>query len=53
MLPIMLPVYHYYQVPYYFAGCKLYDILAGKENMETSYLMSKGTGSAICFLRVS
>ncbi|KAH8825235.1 FAD dependent oxidoreductase-domain-containing protein [Flagelloscypha sp. PMI_526] len=42
MLPIMLPVYHYYQVPYYFAGCKLYDILAGKENMETSYLMSKG-----------
>ncbi|KAJ7611615.1 FAD dependent oxidoreductase-domain-containing protein [Roridomyces roridus] len=42
MLPIMLPVYKYWQVPYYFAGCKLYDILAGKENMETSYVMSKG-----------
>ncbi|KAF8644997.1 hypothetical protein AX16_008152 [Volvariella volvacea WC 439] len=42
MLPIMLPIYKYWQVPYYWAGCKLYDILAGKENMETSYLMSKG-----------
>jgi glycerol-3-phosphate dehydrogenase len=42
MLPIMLPVYKYWQVPYYLAGCKLYDILAGKENMETSYVMSKG-----------
>lgn len=42
MLPIMLPVYKYWQVPYYWAGCKMYDILAGKENMESSYLMSKG-----------
>ncbi|KAF5350533.1 hypothetical protein D9756_008519 [Leucocoprinus leucothites] len=42
MLPIMLPVYKYWQVPYYLAGCKLYDVLAGKENMETSYVMSKG-----------
>ncbi|EJC98962.1 DAO-domain-containing protein [Fomitiporia mediterranea MF3/22] len=42
MLPIMLPVYKYWQVPYYWAGCKLYDILAGKENMESSYIMSKG-----------
>ena len=32
----------YWQVPYYWVGCKLYDVLAGKENMETSYLMSKG-----------
>ncbi|KAG9315983.1 FAD dependent oxidoreductase-domain-containing protein [Chiua virens] len=42
MLPIMLPLYKYWQVPYYYAGCKMYDLLAGKENMETSYLMSKG-----------
>ncbi|KAF8509733.1 FAD dependent oxidoreductase-domain-containing protein [Gautieria morchelliformis] len=42
MLPIMLPVYKYWQVPYYWAGCKMYDILAGGENMESSYLMSKG-----------
>lgn len=32
----------YWQVPYYWVGCKMYDMLAGKENMETSYLMTKG-----------
>ncbi|TFK31818.1 FAD dependent oxidoreductase-domain-containing protein [Crucibulum laeve] len=32
----------YWQVPYYLAGCKMYNVLAGKENMETSYVMSKG-----------
>ncbi|KAF8157831.1 FAD dependent oxidoreductase-domain-containing protein [Crassisporium funariophilum] len=42
MLPIMLPIYKYWQVPYYWAGCKMYDVLAGKENMESSYLMTKG-----------
>ncbi|KAI0953405.1 glycerol-3-phosphate dehydrogenase, variant 3 [Taiwanofungus camphoratus] len=42
MLPIMLPIYKYWQIPYYWVGCKMYDILAGKENMESSYLMSKG-----------
>ena len=42
MLPIMLPIYRYWQVPYYWVGCKMYDILAGKENMESSYLISKG-----------
>ncbi|KAF6754931.1 DAO-domain-containing protein [Ephemerocybe angulata] len=42
MLPIMLPIYKYWQVPYYWAGCKMYDVLAGKENMESSYVMSKG-----------
>ncbi|KAF9474285.1 DAO-domain-containing protein [Pholiota conissans] len=42
MLPIMLPIYKYWQVPYYWSGCKMYDVLAGKENMESSYLMSKG-----------
>ena len=34
--------HRYWQVPYYWAGCKLYDILAGGENMESSYVMSKG-----------
>ncbi|KAJ1303403.1 hypothetical protein OPQ81_011595 [Rhizoctonia solani] len=41
-LPIMLPLYKYWQVPYYYAGCKMYDFLAGSQNMETSYLMSRG-----------
>ncbi|KZV60872.1 DAO-domain-containing protein [Peniophora sp. CONT] len=42
MLPIMLPIYKYWQVPYFWVGCKMYDLLAGKENMETSYLMTRG-----------
>ncbi|OCH86882.1 DAO-domain-containing protein [Obba rivulosa] len=42
MLPIMLPIYKYWQIPYYWVGCKMYDLLAGKENMESSYLMTKG-----------
>ncbi|QRV77585.1 FAD-dependent oxidoreductase [Ceratobasidium sp. AG-Ba] len=41
-LPIMLPLYKYWQVPYYYAGCKMYDVLAGSQNMESSYLMSAG-----------
>ncbi|KAJ3714082.1 FAD dependent oxidoreductase-domain-containing protein [Lentinula raphanica] len=41
MLPIMLPVYNIIQLPYYFAGCKMYDILAGSENMSSSYMMSR------------
>jgi glycerol-3-phosphate dehydrogenase len=41
MLPVMLPIYKFWQVPYYWAGSKLYDILAGKENMESSYITSK------------
>jgi glycerol-3-phosphate dehydrogenase len=42
MLPIMLPIYKWWQLPYYWAGCKAYDILAGRENMESSYIMTKG-----------
>lgn len=42
MLPIMLPVYKWWQLPYYWVGCKAYDILAGSENMESSYIMTKG-----------
>ena len=39
---ILLPVYTWWQLPYYYAGVKLYDILAGKENMESAYWMGKG-----------
>lgn len=38
----VLTLSRFWQVPYYWAGCKLYDMLAGRENMETSYIMSKG-----------
>ncbi|WVQ71003.1 hypothetical protein IAR50_000528 [Cryptococcus sp. DSM 104548] len=42
MLPILLPIYTWWQLPYYYAGCKVYDFLAGKENMESAYWMGKG-----------
>lgn len=41
-LSILLPIYTWWQLPYYYAGCKLYDFLAGKENMESAYWMGKG-----------
>ncbi|KAK9480088.1 FAD dependent oxidoreductase-domain-containing protein [Lipomyces japonicus] len=40
-LPIMIPVYKWWQVPYFWAGTKAYDLLAGKQNLEPSYFMSR------------
>lgn len=41
-LPIMLPVYDWRKAPYYWAGTKVYDFLAGKENLESSYFLTRG-----------
>ncbi|KAF5335846.1 hypothetical protein D9758_016694 [Tetrapyrgos nigripes] len=46
MLPIMLPIYNWYQIPYYYAGCKLYDALSSSpsnktQHTQSSYLMSR------------
>ncbi|TGZ80304.1 glycerol-3-phosphate dehydrogenase [Ascodesmis nigricans] len=41
-LPIMLPVYEWWKAPYYWAGTKCYDFLAGKENLESSYFLTRG-----------
>ncbi|ORY68060.1 putative glycerol-3-phosphate dehydrogenase [Leucosporidium creatinivorum] len=41
-LPIMLPIYTWWQIPYFYSGCKMYDLLAGSANMESSYLLGKG-----------
>ncbi|XP_014663875.1 PREDICTED: glycerol-3-phosphate dehydrogenase, mitochondrial-like isoform X2 [Priapulus caudatus] len=40
-LPIMLPVYKWWQIPYYWAGIKAYDIVAGRQKVKTSYFLSK------------
>ena len=54
-LPIMLPVYKYindiiisilyyyrlWQVPYFWAGIKLYDLVSGKKLVKHSYYVSK------------
>ncbi|PWW74981.1 DAO-domain-containing protein [Tuber magnatum] len=41
-LPIMLPVYEWWKAPYYWIGTKVYDFLAGKENLESSYFLTRG-----------
>ena len=40
-LPIMIPVEKWWQAPYFWAGTKFYDFLAGSENIESSYFMTK------------
>ena len=33
--------YRYWQVPYFWAGIKMYDLVAGKQKLKNSYLLSK------------
>ncbi|KAI1628980.1 glycerol-3-phosphate dehydrogenase [Exophiala viscosa] len=40
-LPIMIPLQKWYQAPYFWAGTKFYDFLAGSEGIETSYFLTK------------
>lgn len=40
-LPIMIPVQKWWQAPYFWAGTKAYDFLAGSENIESSYFMTR------------
>ncbi|CAG8775179.1 4064_t:CDS:2 [Gigaspora margarita] len=39
-LPILLPIYKWWQVPYFWVGSKAYDFLAGSEAMDSSYFLS-------------
>ncbi|KAI3653941.1 hypothetical protein MP228_001888 [Amoeboaphelidium protococcarum] len=40
-LPIMCPIYKWYLLPYYWAGTKAYDLVAGSRGLESSYLLTK------------
>ncbi|OCK81136.1 glycerol-3-phosphate dehydrogenase mitochondrial precursor [Lepidopterella palustris CBS 459.81] len=40
-LPIMIPIDQWWKVPYFWAGTKMYDFLAGSENIESSYFLTK------------
>jgi glycerol-3-phosphate dehydrogenase len=40
-LPIMIPVEKWWQAPYFWAGTKAYDFLAGSENIESSYFLTR------------
>ena len=40
-LPIMLPLQKWWQAPYFWAGTKAYDFLAGSEGIESSYFLPR------------
>ena len=40
-LPIMLPLDKWWKAPYYWAGTKFYDFLAGSEGIESSYFLGR------------
>ncbi|KAF5096851.1 hypothetical protein D0Z03_001533 [Geotrichum reessii] len=40
-LPIMIPAHKWWELPYFYIGVKAYDFLAGKQNLESAYLMTK------------
>ena len=37
----MLPIEKWWKAPYFYGGTKLYDFLAGSENIESSYFLTK------------
>lgn len=37
----MLPVYKWWQVPYFWAGIKMYDLVAGSRNLKSSYFLPR------------
>ncbi|CAH6720605.1 glycerol-3-phosphate dehydrogenase, mitochondrial [[Candida] jaroonii] len=47
VLPIMIPVYKWWQAPYFFAGCKMYDWFAGYQSLRSSTIFSKETTMAL------
>lgn len=40
-LPIMVPLDKWWKAPYYWAGTKCYDLLAGSEGIESSYFLTR------------
>lgn len=40
-LPIMLPIYKWYLIPWYWVGIKCYDLVAGSRNLKWSYFINK------------
>lgn len=40
-LPIMCPIYKWWHLPYYYAGTKMYDWVAGKRGLESSYFLTR------------
>lgn len=40
-LPIMLPIYKWFLIPWYWVGLKCYDLVAGTKNLKWSYFLNK------------
>lgn len=47
VLPIMIPVYKWWKVPYFFVGCKMYDWFAGSQNLRSLTIFSREMTAAI------
>jgi glycerol-3-phosphate dehydrogenase len=41
-LPLLTPLYGLFEIPYYFAGLKMYDLLAGRANLAASRYLGRG-----------
>ncbi|MEX2542372.1 MAG: FAD-dependent oxidoreductase [Trueperaceae bacterium] len=41
-LPLLTPLYGLFEIPYYYAGLKIYDLLAGKANLAPSRFLGRG-----------
>mmetsp|Transcript_2052 Transcript_2052/g.6639 ORF Transcript_2052/g.6639 Transcript_2052/m.6639 type:complete len:596 (+) Transcript_2052:1662-3449(+) len=46
-LPIMTPCYAWWEVPYYWAGLKLYDLVAGSKNLSWSHYLGERKSKAL------
>jgi len=42
----MIPIQKWWQAPYFWAGTKVYDLLAGSENIERSYFLTRSRAIA-------
>lgn len=47
ILPIMIPVYNYWQAPYFYVGCKMYDLFAGSQNLKSSYMLTASRAAEV------
>ncbi|KAH7324428.1 FAD dependent oxidoreductase-domain-containing protein [Stachybotrys elegans] len=45
-VPILLPIQRWWEAPYFWAGTKAYDFLAGSQGLESSYYMPKSKALA-------
>ncbi|AOA63191.1 Glycerol-3-phosphate dehydrogenase, mitochondrial [Komagataella phaffii CBS 7435] len=41
ILPIAIPIYKWWQLPYMYSGCLMYDLFAGRQALRYSYIQSR------------